>query len=74
MTKQLARRKWGRSIYGDRGSLEVSLLWEPRDFWIGVYWNTRIVASRPGRFNDWTIGEWYICFIPCLPIKIRRVR
>lgn len=37
----------------------VSLKFEPRDLWIGVYWN------RP----YWGL-EVYICIVPCLPIKL----
>lgn len=37
----------------------VYVKFEPRDLWIGVYWNKPI----------WGL-EIYICIIPCLPIKL----
>lgn len=44
--------------------LSVKLLWEPRDLWVGVYW-------------DWhSKSEWfiYICLFPCFPIRVHLVR
>jgi hypothetical protein len=43
--------------YSLRASLR--LIWEPRDIWIGLYWE--------GSFNDWRA---YLCLLPCLPIRL----
>jgi hypothetical protein len=39
--------------------VNISLLWEPRDMWVGLYWQ---------RICGHTL--LYICLIPCLPIRI----
>jgi hypothetical protein len=64
--RQLAcvRFSWG-SVYVQKklsSSKEISikLLWEPRDLWIGLFWAKSDLYHR----------MWYICFIPCLPIRI----
>jgi hypothetical protein len=44
--------------------LSFRLLWEPRDVWIGAYWN------RMG-LDEWVI---YVCLLPCLPILVHYVR
>jgi hypothetical protein len=35
----------------------IALLFEPRDLWVGVYWETRHGL------------EVYVCIVPCFPIK-----
>jgi len=45
--------------------LSLRLLWEPRDLWIGVFWN-RISGER-------LLGDYllvYVCAIPLFPISI----
>lgn len=58
---------WNRGVVGDgRGNsnkLSIKLLWEPRDLWLGVYWT--------GTTDDMQV---YICLLPCLPIRLHRVR
>lgn len=41
----------------------VALLWEPRDLWLGLYWNPYEEAGR-----RWV--ALYICLLPCLPIRL----
>lgn len=50
-----------RLVTGDRWG--TWLLWEPRDLWIGVFWNL-----------DCTHGDLYICLIPTLPFLLRWLR
>lgn len=38
---------------------------EPRDLWVGVYWDREQV---PGPHYD--ITHVYICLIPCFPIHL----
>jgi hypothetical protein len=47
--------------------LVARLLWEPRDVWLGVYWN-RVRAGAPAdRFL-----LIYVCVIPCIPLAFAR--
>jgi hypothetical protein len=45
---------------------------EPRDLWIGVYWNC--VARVPGDPNDtyevYEVYEVWVCVIPTLPFLV----
>ncbi len=43
------------------GRWSVRVCWEPRDLWVGVYWD------KPG-----TRLYIYVCVIPCVPIKFTR--
>lgn len=42
----------------------VRLLFEPRDLWLGVFWDRRS-GYAPGLNGLWV----YVCLFPCLPIK-----
>lgn len=54
--------------------MRVELLFEPRDLWIGVYWN------YVGSDNDSGCGGWYggvkprldvyICVVPMIPLRL----
>jgi hypothetical protein len=41
--------------------LVVRLLWEPRDLWVGAFWN---------RLPDNGLLLIYVCLLPCLPFVI----
>lgn len=43
-------------------AFSLYVLFEPRDLWIGVYWN----RERVGRANRWSV---YVCLLPMLPIR-----
>ena len=45
----------------------VRVLWEPRDLWIGIYWN----HERHNGFITETL-DIYVCLVPCLPIRFTR--
>jgi hypothetical protein len=47
--------QWGK-IPGQPGEPRTVLLLEPRDCWVGVYWDSTYV---------------YICLLPCLPLRIQ---
>ncbi len=38
--------------------------WEPRDLWLGVYWD------RPSPTGWSRALDVYICIVPCLPLLI----
>jgi hypothetical protein len=44
----------------------VALKFEPRDLWVGVYWN----KTRRGPLHT----DVFICLIPLFPVQIRKYR
>ncbi len=55
---------WNRGTVGDGSGgysrrVSLRLLFEPRDLWIGVYWE--------GSKNDYRV---FVCLLPCLPIRV----
>jgi hypothetical protein len=44
----------------------VMLLWEPRDLWVGVYWD---YVPLPHKVSSADFG-WrvYVCLVPLVPI------
>lgn len=45
-------------------TINARLLFEPRDLWIGVYWNK--VSSIESAYRRLDL---YVCILPMLPIK-----
>ena len=48
------------------GKLGASLLWEPRDLWLGVYWD--VAVARDSGERSLLV---YLCAVPCLPLRLR---
>lgn len=54
--------------------MTVSFLFEPRDLWVGVYWD-----RRPTEFSNWPKGarpelerlSLWVCLLPTLVIRVR---
>jgi hypothetical protein len=48
----------------------VTIHWEPRDCWIGVYWTWKAT----GYHTAYGLVRWewhlYVCLVPCLPIHL----
>ncbi len=52
--------------------LGAKVIFEPRDLWIGVYWNADDEGYSLGVPARWI--EIYICVIPTLPLKLTFVQ
>lgn len=63
----LTRIRWERGKVGDgKGyscKLSVSLIWEPRDIWIGLFWDKKHSERT-----------WYLCLLPLLPIRFKLLK
>lgn len=49
---------WRTMLRARIGKIKVRFYWEPRDIWIGLFWDTR----------GFDIIFW-ICLIPCFPLQ-----
>lgn len=49
-------RPWRR----DSLAVDVRVLWEPRDLWLGVYWTGK---DRP-------LWRVFVCLVPCFPVRV----
>lgn len=48
--------------------MKIKIFFEPRDIWVGVFWDLDIVDTPYGPlFENYRV---YICIIPMFPIKI----
>lgn len=47
----------------------IWLVFEPRDLWVGAYWNRVIHTASDGH---WTTFDLYVCLLPCLPLRFHR--
>lgn len=58
----------------ETNDMTVYLKWEPRDLWVGLYWDRRIVDNGgPIRLH---VLSLYFCLLPCLPllVELRRYK
>ena len=46
------------------GPFVAFLLWEPRDLWVGIYWNKVRAEYGHARLDV------YVCVLPMLPIRL----
>jgi hypothetical protein len=57
-----------------RKRFTARLLWEPRDLWVGVFWNTVTDRVILHAYEDGLETEYptyllvYVSLIPCLPL------
>jgi hypothetical protein len=47
--------------------IDWELLWEPRDLWVGLFWDERAVQQHWGKER---FGHLYIILIPCFPFHV----
>jgi len=53
--------------------MKVSVQWEPRDLWVGAYWDVTINSGEFGYYD----GRWFdvwLCLVPCVPIHVEWYR
>jgi hypothetical protein len=46
-------------------TVTARLKWEPRDLWVGLYWNRSYDPTVGGGF---VVTEFFICLIPMIPL------
>lgn len=46
--------------------VEIKLIFEPRDLWVGLYWDKKAMSSG----KPWVL-TLYFCLIPMLPLRIK---
>lgn len=51
----------------DGRRVKVQLQFEPRDLWVGIFWQVRKPPDLPAPYR---ILHVYICVIPMLPLHI----
>jgi hypothetical protein len=55
--------------------MEISIKFEPKDLWVGLFWNIKTEYNYRLFPSYKCISKYlyiYICIIPCLPIIIRK--
>jgi len=57
--------------------VRVRLEWQPRDLWIGAYWERRWARPEDGPPQDrqrYRVYDLWVCALPCLPLHLRWLR
>lgn len=76
---------WGKQlvrVHAGTGEaiLRVTLLWEPRDLWSGVFWSSErvpVLYKQPRQFGGGYRPLWgsaiqtsvYVCLVWCFPLR-----
>lgn len=55
----------GRTVWFNAGVKR-----EPRDLWVGVYWDFERGTDEDGYGNDQRTFDIYVCVVPCLPLHL----
>ena len=51
----------------DYPRVELRLLFEPRDCWVGLYWKHNVQGWDGGWWESWT---FYLTLLPMLPLRL----
>jgi hypothetical protein len=62
---RLLHRAWSKPAR----FLSLDLIFEPRDLWIGLYWNPS--APTPSSWGSWHGLDLYIGLLPTLPLRLQ---
>ena len=71
----LQQRIWDNDV--ERGRIatprdkrfERTIKFEPRDLWVGVYWDHQPYIWNPDG-TEHTVFDLYVCLIPCFPLHL----
>lgn len=62
---------------GKRGGWRISIKFEPRDCWVGLFWRTQVSPTWNRAIEELGFSPWFrytelfVCVLPMLPIIIR---
>lgn len=60
-------------VGSDDPRFAVNVTFEPRDLWVGAYWDFYPYIWNPDQSEHW-VFDLYVCLIPCLPLHLRWAR
>lgn len=55
------------ALANEQRRIRLRILLEPRDMWLGLYWDHPVRGWDGGWWEGW---EFYLCLLPCLPLLL----
>jgi len=50
---------------------KITIKFEPRDLWVGVYWDYYVHPKSAFTFEQLVTLDIYVCLLPMIPIRFR---